>query len=188
MGNKNKSIKIFSGVLAGLLLFAVVLYSLYYVGRQRETKRDQIADIVTFSSLPVGAVVEASIDMNGKTEPVAFIDGKLVLSPEQQKTFHLPYFLRANVKYTDNSYRDFYWNVSLNGAEYYIGASGFSPKDRVILAINNQPTQNIPFDWSGRIEFPIFLIIAEDQKSCVYIETKNGEKPGACHHTVGKAL
>src|SRR5688500_12495778 len=112
-------------------------------------------------------------------------DESLSLTPEQREDFKLPYIMKTTLKTGKNEYHDISWTIDKRGVEYYILADGFAPSDKITLIINDQPAYTIPFDWSGRIELPIMLIIAEDTKTCIDIH-ESKEKLSFCHMTTGK--
>jgi hypothetical protein len=79
--------------------------------------------------------------------------------------------------------------MDARGVSYLIGASGFSPNDRISLFVNDDnPIKDMPFDWAGRTELPILLQADKDFDVCVGV-TQDNEKPlRICHRIIGKKV
>lgn len=180
--NYNKT----SFLLLALGALAVGIYG-YFVLKPAPEERRRIppAQIITFSGITPGTIQGAWLVMNGAESPVLYKDNALELSEEQIARFSLPYEIKLSYKTADNSFKDISWRVDERGVEYFIRADGYSPKDKISLFMKDQKVYTIPFDWSGRIELPILLIIAEDTKACFEIE-EDGKQVSACHFITGK--
>lgn len=144
--------------------------------------------IVTFSGFPEGTQVKANMRMDRKNYPVEVVEDSFTLTPEQIADFGFPYTLTASFQYPDGTYRDFSWDVDARGVDYEIVSDGFKQQDRISLVIDDfRGPEDLPFDWSGKLEFPVGVRVYSDVKTCVEIvETASKNRLNLCHFNPGE--
>lgn len=183
---KNTVLLVLAAVLLGGAAFLVYLANqkIVQVGYVRLPPQK----IITFSGFPEGTKVTANMRMGRKDYSITVADNSFVLSPEQIEDFAFPYTLTASFQYPDNTYRDFSWDVDARGVDYEIVSDGFKQQDRISLVIdNNRGPEDLPFDWSGRLEFPVGVRVYTDVKTCVEIvETASKNLLNLCHSNPGE--
>jgi hypothetical protein len=176
----------------GLLIAGVAALCLYtyFYGQQAhyEPRRTPPEKIITFSGIEIENIKSATLLMNGKTEAVGYDSNALELSQDQISSFSLPYEIKISAQGKNGSFKDFSWRVDERGVDYHALIDGFSPRDRVSLFVNEQKIYTIPFDWSGRIELPVLLIIEEDSKICFDVEQAQENRINFCHFITGRRL
>ena len=145
-------------------------------------------NIITFSGFPEGTKVTANLRMGKKDYPVTVVENAFVLTPEQTANFSFPYTLTSSFQYPDGTYRDFSWDVDSRGVDYEIVSDGFKRHDKISLVIDGQRgPENVPFDWSGRLEFPIGVRVYTDVKTCIEIvEAASKDLLNLCHSNPGE--
>lgn len=179
-----KNIKILFTAITTLFLMAYFT-NFFHFEEVREFHRNVPADIITYEGLTSDMTINASLEMDGNVRPISIRDGHFSLNSEQKIKFKLPYMIKATLQSGDGQYRDISWNVDARGVDYYILADGFKPENTISLIMNDQKLYTIPFDWSGRIELPVHLIIEADAKACIEIND-GSQKLGFCHYIAGK--
>ncbi len=144
--------------------------------------------IVSFSGFPDGTKVSANMRMGKKDYSLDISENSFVLTPEQIENFGFPYTLTASFQYPDGTYRDFSWDVDKRGVDYEIVSDGFKQQDRIRLVIDKAPaSQDLPFDWSGRLEFPDGVRVYTDVTTCLEItETASKNHLNLCHSNPGE--
>lgn len=180
----NKKAKILSVVLA-LLFLTAYFTNFFHFEEVKEFHRDVPTDIITYEGLKADMVINASLEMNGTVSQIDTKDGNFSLSQEQKVKFRLPYTVKATLTSGNGQYRDISWSVDTRGVDYYILADGFKPENTISLIMNDQKLYTIPFDWSGRVELPIHLIIEADTKACIEID-EGHQKLDFCHSITGR--
>lgn len=179
-----KNVKVLLIPLAVLFLGAYFL-NFFKFEEVKEFHRDAATDIISYQDLPENMMIRASLEMDGAVSPLDTSDGHFSLSTEQRVKFKLPYAIKATLQSDNGQYHDISWSVDARGVDYYILADGFKPEDTITLTMNEQKLYTIPFDWSGRIELPIHLIIEADAKACIEIND-GSQKFGFCHAIAGR--
>lgn len=174
-------------VVVGVLFLSAYFLNFFRFEETREFRRSSISEIITYEGLPEDMEISAMLDMNGTVSTLDARDGKFSLNMEQRANFRLPYKIEATIKGPSGDYRDMSWKVEENGKDYFVLADGFSPDDTITLNMNDDKIYEIPFDWSGRIELPIQLIIKSDTKTCIDIKTQP-KTITFCHFTAGQKI
>lgn len=183
---KNQIIFLLAAVLLGAA--GILLYLANTKNPQVGYVRLAPQKIITFSGFPEGTKVTANIRMKRKDYPITVVEDSFALTPEQIADFGFPYTLSASFQYPDGTYRDFSWDVDARGVDYEIVSDGFQQRDRISLVIDGaRGPENLPFDWSGRLEFPVGVRVYTDVKTCVEIvETASKHLLNLCHSNPGE--
>lgn len=167
------------------VMLASISFGLYLFIEDLKTRRIPPENIISFSSLEKGSTVFAQIETRTGLEDLAFSDGSLKLSKEQQKKFRLPYKITAKVKTSEGKYYDLAWSIDKIGKYYNVQIDGFSSKDKINFRLNELVViKNAAFDWSGKMDPHYVLIPDPPTTACAEITGQNNL--GFCHVVTGR--
>ncbi len=173
-------------LIIGLGVLAVVyLCGLLISKNWHEEKRYAKADILEFKNFSDLQAPKITIKNKHGLYDLIFEKDTALLPPQAVAHFTVPYTIQAKWQDKDGSYRDALWSVDKRGVGYTITLDGFEDGQTVSLMVNNDtPVKKTPFDWSGKIEFPVLLHDDKDFSVCVDI---HGPQDGKiCHRIIGK--
>ena len=152
-----------------LAFFTLLFIAAAITGLSLFSRPDQPQDLLNIMGLPDGAQVEAQFLANKKITDLVFEKNHANL-PAQQAKVTPPYQLTASIKMPWGDYRDFNFTVNETPPNLTVLASGFSADDRISLSFDkNKIYQNIPMDWSGRLELSASLPPKLTGVACVKI-------------------
>jgi hypothetical protein len=142
-----------------------------------EKKTEKYSNLLSYTGSETGRISATLQDTGGTTELGA--EARSFNLPETKK-LSLPYMLSSSLYTGDTGARDFVFTVSQDRKKIGVLIDGFSPEDRVTLALNDRAAfTDIPMDWSGRMEFVSDLAGNGSVEACIDIA---GRDIRVCHH------
>ena len=182
---KNKS---HLGIVVALAIVAVLYLAVLLITKNENTKtRYAKADIVSLDGRFEAQAFQATLKNKSGVHALELKDNTLLLPPEVVQNFSVPYVIEARWQNKPDTYKDITWSMDARGVGYIIGASGFSPDDKISLFVNKEnPIKDMPFDWAGRTELPVLLQADNDFDICVEIKPENEKSLRFCHRIIGK--
>ncbi|MFA5593035.1 MAG: hypothetical protein WC989_06960 [Micavibrio sp.] len=177
-----------AGIITGLVLIGAYFAYIKYDHDMAVFTREAPDILVTYEGIAPDQ--SFTVRLGSSRFSVEGRNGELRLSDEQKAVYKLPVTIEAAITGANDRFHDFAWKIDRQGVDYAITASGFSPDDRISLIMDGQRVYTIPFDWSGRIELPIILILDKDTKACIEIKqaaANDTDSPiGFCHFITGR--
>lgn len=142
-----------------------------YVLRIFETR----SALLSFTNLPAAAEVTASLETQKGLRDLSVKDGHIAPS----HSLNAPYKLNTSIKLSNDRYRDFSFYVSDNSMD--VLTDGFFAGDPVSIDVDGKTVfENVPSDWSGKLELRTALSSNSAARVCVQVKGRL-ETIGLCH-------
>jgi hypothetical protein len=135
--------------------------------------------LMTFLNLSPNASLSATLE-NGRSVTPLVLDGDTIKLPDDQKRLNRSYVIRLTLKEGDVT-RDIALKVVKGDEGVRVIADGYDPENLMTLSIDNVSFfQDVPFDWSGKLELPSVVTADQNVNVCVTIKTQ-APPFGFCH-------
>lgn len=135
----------------------------------------------TFLNMPEGVSLNAVLENGRKVTPLGLDEGGNIKVPETQSLLNQSYIIRLQLNDGQETAKDIALKVVKGDEGIRVFADGYAPENLMTLSIDNVSFfQDVPFDWSGKLELP--SVIAADQNVHVCFTIKTTAPPfGFCH-------
>lgn len=127
--------------------------------------------------------VKAELQWQKKILPMNYKDGvlSLPLSGPVPGVVLPPYKLVLTEQRSPGQYRDLSFTIGADGKKIDFLVDGFSPRDKASMAFGDQIAfDNIPLDWSGRLDLNTILDSNVPMPTCVWV-SEESKKLRICH-------
>lgn len=181
MGSQNKHYPTRTKVLtaASLLTLCGLLAGWFVVSESKS------AAFVSLNEVPKGTKVEALLETRQGTEELQHTGSGFDL-PAFKTLAGDSYRIRTSLQMPWGDYRDITLNVDQGKSSISILADGFTEEDLITMTMAGHVVyQNMPMDWSGRLELQAALPKKKNTTACITVGGRLGSV-GICHAISGE--
>lgn len=138
-------------------------------------------DLITLTDAPQGTRIETLLETRNGIQALSQAGSTFNTKETFEGPDALIYKLRMSLRMPWGDYQDIVLDVNRRKSSIHVLADGFSDNDIITFRLDgNALYQNVPLDWSGRLELQSFLSPTKRVRTCIKIDGDMGAV-GFCH-------